>query len=288
MDRPLLPIGGPRRWLMFGARGSRRIASSGRHASSSGEPDAAAAAVPSTRDSPGQTRRDEQDFIHEFSPLARCVFVGVARTSDVIASRRLASDWLGNDITRWCASELRWRKRATRTGGGYSTIRPPGPTARSGSTDSATFDSPHPPPPLSLSLCLSVSLSLSFLLRPLARRLGRSRSASFPPLSLLPAIFRLPCAPFLFAAYASPPSRGDSFRLGSLHSVSISRRLSFSFSLDLELVAPFLPFTRSLSLFLSLGISVSFAPLSPLHFHLTIILVLQILLALPSSPRHAL
>lgn len=41
-------------------------------------------------------------FIHEFSHRWRSTFVGEARTSDVIASRRLASDWLSDDIIWKC------------------------------------------------------------------------------------------------------------------------------------------------------------------------------------------
>lgn len=150
---------------------------------------AVADAAPSTRTSPGQTRRRSRISFMS-SHRWRGTFVGEARTNDVIASRRLASDWLGDDITRWCVClcvlELRKRKRVTRTGGGYSTILPPGP--------SVAAVPPIPPPSILLSLSLSFSFSLSLShpslsypvcrILAISRRLGRSRGASFPPLSL--------------------------------------------------------------------------------------------------------
>lgn len=45
-----------------------------------------------------------KDFIHEFSHHWRSTLVVEARTSDVIASRRLASDWLDGDITWKCVT----------------------------------------------------------------------------------------------------------------------------------------------------------------------------------------
>lgn len=187
------------------------------------------------------------------------MFVGEARISDVIASRRLASDWLGDDITWRCiggydsaSAPLEAEEDAR-----LSTL--PFSPPHSGSSDSVTFDPPR---------AFSPSLAPSY---PRSRHLGRSRSASFSPLSL-------------FSRFSQPPSHprfplstpvGNFSRLGCTHewcapSPSISHSPLHTPSLSRIRFCHFIPL-RPFS-------PAAEMPLPP-HFHLTIILVLQILLA---------
>lgn len=127
----------------------------------------------------------------------RGTFVGEARTSDVIASRRLASDWLGDDIMCKCgggyegasAPTTRTRRRCSTILPSVSPDCPPLPQVPP--SDSATFD-----PPRASSLSLSAGRSPS---RSIARSATRfhpclafvdfpTPSLTSPPSSLLPTL----------------------------------------------------------------------------------------------------
>lgn len=149
------------------------------------------------------------------------MFVGEARISDVIASRRLASDWLSDDIMWKCI-------------GGYDSASAPlepEEDARqstllfspphSGFSDSVTFDPPR---------AFSPSLAPSYLR---SRRFGRSRSASFSSLSLLSRFSQLPPAcPCRFLFFSPAENFFSAARTNGAPSSSISYSPLYTSSLS--------------------------------------------------------
>lgn len=194
------------------------------------------------------------------------MFVGEARISDVIASRRLASDWLGDDITWRCiggggVTMAQARHSKLEEDARLSTL--PFSPPHSGSSDSVTFDPPR---------AFSTSLAPSY---PRSRRLGRSRSASLSPLSLFSRFSQPPPALPLPAFLFSPPSL-EIFLVSAARTSGVRRLPRFCTRLSTRRL-----FRGSVSATSSPCSRFSPAAEMPLslHFHLTIILVLQILLA---------
>lgn len=184
------------------------------------------------------------------------MFVGEARISDVIASRRLASDWLGDDITWKCI-------------GGYDSASAPLESEEDARLSTLPFSPPAVPPipppsillvhslPLSLRHTHALAVSVDRFLRRFHPCLSFPDFPNYPP--ACPPHFPLPPGGN-FSVSAARTSGTPSSSISPLHTPSLSR-IRFCYFI------PFPPVLLRTEM-----------PL-PLHFHLTIILLLQILLA---------
>lgn len=208
----------------------------------------------------------------------RGTFVGEARTSDVIASRRLASDWLGDDIMWKCGGGYEGASApTTRTQRRCSTILPPVSTL--------------PLSPAGSSVRFRHLRSSSRFLplgQPFAVSVDRVFRVAFPPLSFfrrssdsLTRTLPLFCLlSFVEDRSVSIPhaANGGGFSLFLFLSHFASHLTSLRL-IPLRVVSFADPFLRFVLFYFSSSLlfhAVCRMPL-PLHFHLTIILALQIL-----------